>query len=324
MKIPIALRRRIPVIRRQAEPRDQTLAELAAVAADRDRCGADLEHLHRRVAALAAELEARPARRGPKDPVIVSIPDPDLGYMAQRVLGLLRPMNVVGGTLARKGRDNDGGYVMLEYGLDNAIAYSLGIKDDVSWDLDLAARGCQIYQYDHTIDRLPFEHPNFRWFRIGIAAQSSADGVMSSLGDLMMRNGHHKRQDIIVKMDIEGAEWDVFDAMDQATLQQLSQIVVEMHNFAVRGHDLLPQIVSVLHKLGATHQPIHVHANNWGYLGLIGGTMIPDTLEVTYVRRADHSFEECKKVFPTSLDMPCNPSLADYFLGPLGALPTTP
>jgi len=47
-----------------------------------------------------------------------------------------------------------------------------------------------------------------------------------------------------------------------------------------------------------------VHANNNGGLGIIGGTIIHDLLELTYVRRSDHQFEECRRVFPTPIDMP--------------------
>lgn len=74
---------------------------------------------------------------------------------------LLRPMNVIGKPLVRIGHLNDGGYVMVDSGLSNAIAYSCGIEWDVTWDLEMANRDTLIYQYDHTIECLPQEHQNF-------------------------------------------------------------------------------------------------------------------------------------------------------------------
>ncbi|KVH48566.1 hypothetical protein WJ39_11840 [Burkholderia diffusa] len=230
-------------------------------------------------------------------------------------------MDVVGKRLIRKGRPHDGGYAMLDHGLEGAIAYSLGINDDVSWDLDMASLGCQVYQYDHTIDRLPVQHPNFHWFKKGIAASPSIDGTLDRLDDLIARNGHKGRSDLILKMDIEGFEWEVFEAMSPETLAQFSQITLEVHTLALADAKLQEKIVGALERLYAVHQPVHVHANNHGYIGVIGGVVLPDTMEVTYVRRADHRFMSCARMFPSEIDMACRPDLPDFFLGPLGALP---
>lgn len=260
-----------------------------------------------------------------RDPSVICTPDQGMGESVRSILRLISPMDVVGGTLVRKGCQNDGGYIMLDSGLRGAVAYSLGIAGDVSWDLEMADLGCQIYQYDHTIEALPVSHPAFHWFRIGIAAQDSADGVMCTLDTLIQRNGHAGRNDLVLKMDIEGAEWDLFEAMPDSTLRQFSQIVMEMHHFAgAGGHPSGPlfykKFEAILRKLDATHQVVHVHANNNGGLGIIGGAIIYDLLELTYVRRSDHQFEECRRVFPTPIDMPNVTSAPDYYLGPLGAL----
>ena len=262
-----------------------------------------------------------------KDPSVICAPDQAMGESVREILRLISPMDVVGGNLVRKGCPNDGGYIMLDSGLVNAVAYSLGIAGDVSWDLEMAGLGCQIYQYDHTIEALPVSHPAFHWQRIGIAAQDSADGVMCTLDTLIQRNGHVGRNDLVLKMDIEGAEWDLFEVMPESTLRQFSQIVMEMHHFAgAAGHPSGPyfykKFEAVLRKLDATQQVVHVHANNNGGLGIIGGTIIQDLLELTYVRRSDHGFEECRRVFPTAIDMPNVTSAPDYFLGALGALRT--
>jgi hypothetical protein len=251
--------------------------------------------------------------------IIVAKPDPKLGLRAKVILSLLRPSDVTGGTLVRRGRVNDGGYVMLDSGLENTIGYSLGISDDVSWDLEMAKVGCHLYQYDHTIEALPMDHPNFHWSRNGIASTSSPDGMFKSIGDLIRANGHDQRCDLILKMDIEGFEWDVLQALPREFLIQFAQIVAEFHCFTTIDEDGgYGKITGALQKLNETHQLIHVHANNCGHLGLIGGVPLPDAFEVTYVRIADHQFEECRRVFPTPLDMPCSPDAADFYLGPMG------
>jgi FkbM family methyltransferase len=267
---------------------------------------------------------AEPAKATDK-PVIVNRPDPALGIDARTILGLLRPMDPIGVGFVRKGRDFDGGYIMADCGLENTVAYSLGISDDVSWDVQMAALGCQIFQYDHTVPASPQSHENLHFFPIGIAAQSSPDGRFCSLEELVDRNGHGSRSDMILKLDIEGAEWEVLASAGATVLRHFSQIVVELHGLVgIDDQEKRRQIFAALLQLNVTHQVVHVHANNYGWIGLLGGVVLPDTLEVTYLRKADHSFTECARCFPTELDLPCNPAAADYFLGPLGAIPALP
>jgi hypothetical protein len=254
-------------------------------------------------------------------PEIVNIPNPQLQPYAKRILTLVRPRDVVGSRLVRKGRDFDGGYVMLDHGLENVTAYSMGIGDDVSWDLDMAMLGCDVYQYDHTIDRFPLDHPRFPSFKVGICERPTDDPILRTIDELIEINGHQNQRDLIMKMDIEGAEWKVFEALSQGILAQFSQIVFEAHGLIHLDHTShLRRFMMVLAKLNQTHQIIHVHANNWGRIAVVAGVFLPDGLELTYVRRVDHTFSECKKTFPTEIDMPNNHAAADYFLGALGQI----
>jgi hypothetical protein len=308
MQIPFGLHRRIPRVRRVLELLAQTTVERDSLR----------EELRRRNALLE---QASTERAAGDYPLLYGNSDAGMGEAAKRIWSLMRPMDAVGKRLVRKGRPHDGGYIMVDHKLQNAVAYSLGVNDDVSWDLDMAALGCQIYQYDHTIDGLPVDHPNFHWFKKGIAARPTADGVLDRLEHLIARNGHTDRDDLILKMDIEGFEWEVFEAINERTLHQFSQIVLEVHTLVLGGVELQAKITKVLEKLYQTHQPVHVHANNHGYVGIVGGVMMPDTMELTYVRRADHQFTLCRRMFPSEFDMRCRTDVPDFFLGPLGALP---
>jgi hypothetical protein len=84
---------------------------------------------------------------------------------AHRLYDALKPMDVIDGKMIRKGRDLDGGYVMLDEICKNSIAYSFGIGGEISWDMDIATCGLQLFQYDHTIPSLPINHPNFHFFK---------------------------------------------------------------------------------------------------------------------------------------------------------------
>ena len=249
-------------------------------------------------------------------------PDPSIAVRARQILTLLKPRSVLGGSMIRVGRPNDGGYVMLEHALNNVPAYSIGISNDVSWDLEMVKRGCTIFQYDHTIERLPVEHDNFRWEKFGIAGATSADRRLLSMEDLLERNNHIHNDNLILKMDAEGSEWDVLEKVANSTLGKFSQVIMELHCLERLGTTADYELIYFgLHKLAETHQLVHVHANNCGWLCVLGGVPLPSAVEVAYVRRSDHNFDVCHDLFPTPLDMPCRADVADIYLGPLGLLP---
>jgi hypothetical protein len=87
----------------------------------------------------------------------------------------------------------DGGYVMLSSFKENGIAYSFGISNDVTWDNIMAELGYNIWQYDHTINALPYERKEFHWFKEGISGEDLSDKPLKSLNDkvegIMSQNG---------------------------------------------------------------------------------------------------------------------------------------
>ena len=220
-------------------------------------------------------------------------------------------------SFCRVGRDNDGGYVMLNDFEGKRIAYSFGIADDVSWDLDMANRGLDVYMYDHTISQLPQAHPKFHYFQIGLGNENEKDDPhKKTLAQLMKENGHMDEYGMILKIDIEGAEWDALRTVDEEILQHFSQIVFEFHDVIVPENE--NNIQEALQKLNQTHQLVHVHANNYGSYLLLGGTMLPELIEATYVLRTDHEFcsieaQEC--ILPSKHDEINCTYLTDIFLG---------
>jgi hypothetical protein len=216
---------------------------------------------------------------------------------------------------ARVGGDNDGGYVMANDFERNEVAYSIGVGPQVIWDVDMARRGMTIHQYDHTVPGLPEEHPNFRYERLGIGTDMS-DPELIPLDEMVRRNGHSQSKNMLLKIDVEGAEWDVFDRMDHDILEKFDQIVIEFHGLEyLSDRPFHARATRVFRKLNFHHVPVHVHANNYGDVRLIEGISIPTVIEISYARRGRFTFHTSEEIFPTSLDQPCRPDQPDIFLG---------
>jgi len=256
-------------------------------------------------------------RRNVPHPLVSDFTYSDQPSVQQDVIQILRrlePYKVQNFEKVRVGRDFDGGYVMLDDFKGLSVAYSLGINDDVSWDRDIAERGIDVFQYDHTIPHLPAHHPRFKWFKKGVAANRGSE--FESLYVLLRENGHAARDDLLLKCDIEGAEWGVLATIDPLYLQSFRQIVIEMHGFQMLDRsDFCETARKAVEALTKYHRVVHVHANNNSAYSIVGGIPVPASLEFTLVRVDGKILVPNDETFPTALDMPCWPHRADYRLG---------
>ena len=218
------------------------------------------------------------------------------------------------GRLYRTGHDNDGGYIMMDKLLETNVAYSFGISDDVSWDKFMADKGFDVYMYDHTIEALPEENEKFHWQKIGLAGiYDEEHPELRTLSMLLEDNGHTDKKHIILKMDIEGAEWSALANLPDKHMEQFDQIMLEMHD--LHREDQMPEFEKALAKLNKTHQLVHIHGNNWEKYTVINGIVMPHVIECTYIKKDLCNFEDCDSCLPDALDRANNEKWPDIFLG---------
>ena len=231
------------------------------------------------------------------------------------LLDILRPYRCIGAEKARIGSGKDGGYAMLPPDSGN-IAYSFAASADSPQDLVMAEIGHQVFQYDGTIEAAPDSHPNIHFHRNNIAAPSQNTPDTKTVGRIFDDLGHQGKDNIILQIDIEGAEWAVFEEISEEQIKQFKQIIIEWHGLSpfMEGFN---RRLSILRKVAQTNTPIHVHINNYGYprnaeQGLL---FYGDAYEISYVRSDDFAFEPDEAAYPTELDAPCNPARPDIAIG---------
>jgi hypothetical protein len=224
---------------------------------------------------------------------------------------LLRPCSAEGISKVRVGCEADGGYVLLNDFSRITSALSFGVGQEMTWDLELADRGISVHQFDHTIDAPPARHDLITFHRRRIAPRK--DEQSESLGSAIELTATRL---CIVKMDIEGDEWDVLDAADSTGLKAAAQFVCEFHGFErIDEADWYAKALRVLRKIQDTFAVVHVHANNYGLLRARGNIAFPDILEVTFANREFYTLRPSDEIFPTELDAANRPDLPDIFLG---------
>lgn len=201
---------------------------------------------------------------------------------------------VLGYKKIRIGNKSDGGYILLNDLNNIKIGYSFGISREISFDKELADNNIDVFMYDHTINKLPFKNSKFHWKKIGLTGIKNNKSNMKTLSELIKENGHSNETNMILKMDIESYEWDVFKNLPINNLRQFKYIVGEFHFFS--SNHL--KYYNILKKLIETHQIFHIHCNNCGRITTLNGYSICSHMEISFIQKEGYEFTEDNNIYP--------------------------
>lgn len=241
--------------------------------------------------------------------------DPQLRPYAVEILGPLAPQTAKDVPKKRYGSRHDGGYVMLDDFNGITRAFSLGIGRNVWWDLAMAEKGLTVWQFDHTVDGPPRSHPNFTFHKMRIGSEDEPATPSVSLSTLI-KKAKSEAGDLILKIDIEGSEWEVFARMNPDDLGVFRQILVEFHDlYRLPDAGWRTLAAKAVKNLTLHHQVVHAHGNNFSAMIHTGDLSVPDGFEITLGRRNSYTFIDSDETFPGPLDRRNNPYYADMRLG---------
>ena len=220
----------------------------------------------------------------------------------------LNTKKVKGKNLKLFGGKKSTSYVMIDELEGIKIAYSFGIGAPawyIEFDKELADRNIDVYMYDHTINKLAYENPKFHFHRIGITGKNKNNPMLKSLEDILKENGHLNEKDMILKVDVEYAEWESFIDFPEELLKKFRFLLFEFH-FNEKNLDIYAKVLS---KLSKYHQAFYVHCVNCGNVVQIGDIRICSALEVSYIIKEGHEFEIDDSIYPIpEFDTKCDPN----------------
>ena len=227
----------------------------------------------------------------------------------------LKPKDVVGVDFVRVGRLGDGGYIMLNDFADCQRGISIGVGEELSWDLQVANKGIGLVLYDHTIENLVVKHDNISFRHCGGGGLGEGEFNKKSLPEIITAEGLDSEFNMLMKIDIEGDEWAFLKDISPDLMRKFSQVVIEFHGMAdFLSHQKHLTRMYILNALAVTHQCVHLHANNWGDYKIIGGLPVPDVIEATFASRDRYTFRDCARRFPTPIDYPNNADRAELVI----------
>jgi hypothetical protein len=221
-------------------------------------------------------------------------------------LSLLTPFDIDRPKI-RIGPNTDGGYILADCISPAQTVLSYGIGTEYRCDIELAERGHDVYMFDHTIEAIQPGNKQLNFFREGVAGGTDISQNLFSIKDHLHR--HQIRGDqLILKMDVEGAEFDALEAVPDDTLDRFEQIVFEVHSLNnLDDPDFRNRFRRIFRRLNSTFTLFHVHANNYdgpNGLAIVSGIPVSPLLELSYVRSARVHRRASQTLYPTALDYP--------------------
>jgi hypothetical protein len=135
--------------------------------------------------------------------------------------------------------------------------------------------------------------------------------------DTWVKNCAPPDGDLLLQMDVEGAEWYIFLNVSEAILNRFRIIVVELHSLNrlidKTGFNLMS---TMLDRLLRQFHVVHNHPNNSARPLTARGLTIPPLLEVTLLRNDRAHPHGYAKQFPHPLDCKNQPDRPDVILPP--------
>jgi hypothetical protein len=249
--------------------------------------------------------------------------------------------------LTRVGNTYDGGYVIPKDAINNSeFLLSLGINDDISFDLDFCKDKPTIkcigvdftvnkrflkkrfYQalvktginallnkekfqiYRNKVRNIPKQSTFFTGENqfLPLEVSDTASQGKVTISELVDMCPSEASHDIFLKMDIEGAEYKVTnDILNNSN--RIGYIACEYHFIAENPN----RFNKMLDDLSQDFYLVHIHGNNHGAYS--DELDFPDTVELTWINKAlikDMPPVSNKEYPLANLDNPCNHKKSDY------------
>jgi hypothetical protein len=215
------------------------------------------------------------------------------------LLSLVHPL-ITEHPLIRLGCGGDGGYLVPDDLKGISACFSPGVDNRASFETSLIERGIPCYLADGSVDCAPIKSDMVHFSKKFLGVTTNATTV--TLDDWVNAN-KPGRDDLILQMDIEGAEWPVLLNVSRDTLRRFRIIVIELHDLErLMDKHAFVIIQATFERLLQDFYIVHNHPNNYGWIVRCHSLVIPRVVEMTLIRKDRVTSIEFARTFPHPLD----------------------
>lgn len=217
------------------------------------------------------------------------------------LLKTLHPVSTDKG-LIRLGPQGDGGYLVPNDLEGISACFSPGVSSVSGFEKDCADLGMKAFLADKSVDKPAEGHPLFHFTKkfVGITSNSN----FMTIDNWVNNSPLNQDSDLLLQIDIEGSEYEVFLSVSDNLMQRFRVIVAEFHTLDQLWSRPFYTLASrAFEKILQTHACVHIHPNNFCRSLRKGGVEIPGIMEFTFLRRDRISHLSYQRVFPNALDV---------------------
>jgi hypothetical protein len=216
--------------------------------------------------------------------------------------------------LIRLGTNEDGGYLVPDDLTDIACCVSPGVGQTVTFETDLLNRfGIGTHSADGTITELPLNFKPKSYIKKNVNAfnddqNMTLENWCVNLWDWSLN------KDMLLQMDIEGAEYEVLLSTPDYVLKKFRIVVIEIHRLEQWPNPgFLFMVEALFNKLLQHFYCVHIHPNNvHNYYQSYGGINFPGVMEITFHRKDRIKNISPRFDFPHKLDFPNSKQKPDH------------
>lgn len=223
-------------------------------------------------------------------------PHDDVGAL----INSLRP-RLIDVEMIRLGPRADGGYLVPNDLRGINACFSPGVALLSGFERDCADLGMKVFMADRSVDGPAEQHDSFHFTRKFVGATTNEE--VMTLDEWVNGTLPESDDDLLLQMDIEGAEYETFLSTSDSTMKRFRIIVAEFHDLdKVFNRPFFRVARTTIEKILQTHLCVHIHPNN--YLGTVRvrDLEVPKIAEFTFLRRDRLDDRGFVQGFPHPLD----------------------
>lgn len=218
--------------------------------------------------------------------------------------------------LVRIGGASDGGYLVPDILDSTSHCFSPGVSDTADFEHHLSlAHGIKSFLADASVAGPPITNENFSFIKKFLGSRTENDFI--TLSDWMNAELEGGEKGIILRMDIEGGEYEVLTTESDETLRRFSIMVIEFHSLHLMADlKFSKMFTAIFEKIFQSFLVCHVHPNNCCGIASIFGIEVPRVIEVTFLRNdlAEILDKQTKIQLPHELDRKNVPTKEDLIM----------
>jgi hypothetical protein len=185
--------------------------------------------------------------------------------------------------LIRLGGTGDGGYFVPDDLIGISSCFTAGIGGNINFEFELANKNIKCFMADYSVKAPPLLHSNFFFTKQFIGTENNTNYI--KFGDWFKKNSDLK--DNILKIDIEGDEYDLLPSITEEEFLKMRIIIFEIHNFSNIINPLGFNLIKLIFdKLQKNHRIVNINVNTISpEIKFSKKLRLHDQLEITLLRK---------------------------------------